>query len=314
VRLAVVVPTLNEAAHVETLVRRLLSGLDGNRDTDSKADSNGGPEGEPTTTSKDQAATAYDRADLVVVADGGSTDATLERLAALQAEFEADAKQPHSTGEAPVPSETRMARGSLADEQATNSNPEAPRPDTAHRAPLTVIHGPAGRGIQQRDGAAAILPELDEEDLLVFVHADNLPEPGALAALQAAAARGGNAFAMRQHVDAEGDFYRAVERYAERRAARGRVYGDSCLAVRAGTYRAVGGFRPLPLFEDLDLARRLAARGPIVLVDGAYVRVCARRWQKEGKTVTVVRNWLLTRGFELRLPPRLLAAFYPRHS
>lgn len=255
-RLAVVVPTLNEAAHVEALVRRLSSDL------------TGASEGAPPATAKDQGAPAGDLADRVVVADGGSTDATLEKLAALQMEF----------------------------------------------AGLTVIHGPAGRGIQQRDGAAELLAELDDEDVLLFVHADNLPEPGALAALRKAAHQGGHAFAMRQHVDAEGDFYRAVERYAERRAARGRVYGDSCLAVRVGAYRAVGGFRPLALFEDLDLARRLAAQGPITLVDGAFVRVCARRWQKEGKTVTVVRNWLLTRGFELRLPPRLLAAFYPRHS
>lgn len=242
-RLAVVVPTLNEAAHLEPLVRRLLQ--------------------------PDPRAQAADHVDRVVISDGGSDDGTLERAAELCAAF--------------------------GDQ-------------------LSVVSGPRGRGIQQQRGADALLAELDDEDVLVFVHADNWPEPGAFAALRAAALAGGDAFAFYQRVAAEGDFYRSVERYAERRADRGRVYGDSCLAARARAYRAVGGFRPLPLFEDLDLSQRLARRAPIRLVPGATVRVNPRRWQKEGRTVTVVRNWLLTRGFELGVPTRVLAWFYPRHS
>lgn len=215
---------------------------------------------------------ALDRADLVVVADGGSTDGTLDALAEL----------------------TRIFPGALH-----------------------VQRGPAGRGAQLRAGAELALSlGLAPADLVLFVHADNRPEPGALAALRAAAEAepDAEAFCFRQHVEGEGEFYRSVERFAERRVARGRVYGDSCLGVRAGAYRAVGGFRPLPLFEDLDLSRRLFRRRPIRLVEGAVVRVDARRWKREGRTVTVVRNWLVTRGFELGLSPRLLARFYPRHS
>jgi hypothetical protein len=39
-----------------------------------------------------------------------------------------------------------------------------------------------------------------------------------------------------------------------------RPYGDQGLLVRRGDYLAAGGFRPLPLMEDLDLVERLAGR------------------------------------------------------
>jgi hypothetical protein len=43
--------------------------------------------------------------------------------------------------------------------------------------------------------------------------------------------------------------------------ALGLCYGDSGIFVRREIYEAVGGFRPMPLFEDIDLVRRLRRRG-----------------------------------------------------
>ena len=41
----------------------------------------------------------------------------------------------------------------------------------------------------------------------------------------------------------------------------GLYYGDSGIFVRRSVYEAVGGFRPIPLFEDLDFVRRLERLG-----------------------------------------------------
>ena len=105
--------------------------------------------------------------------------------------------------------------------------------------------------------------------------------------------------------------YQAAAIY--RGKTRGLVLGDSGLCVRAGAYEAVGGYAPLPLFEDLDLSMRLAARGPVRLVPGARMVVCARRWKREGALRATVRNRILTLGWRLGVPAERLAAWYPRH-
>ncbi len=240
-KLAVVVPVLDEAACLGALVERLLVGYTG-----------------PFARSE-----PGDRADLVVVADGGSTDGSRE---------------------------------------------------VAERAGAVVLEAPRGRGTQLGAGAERALSALADHDLLFFVHADNLPADGALSALRRAADAGSGAIAWgcRQAVGAQGGFYRAVETLADRRVRRGLVYGDSSLCVTVAAYREAGGFAPLPLFEDLDLSRRLARLGTIALVPDAAVHVSARRWETEGALITVVRNWILTRAYELGVPPRWLVRLYPR--
>lgn len=247
-KLVVVVPLLDEASRIAGLVERLLMGDFGEF---SQRDSR-------------------DRADLVVVADGGSVDGGIE---------------------------------------------------LARSAGALVIETQSGRGAQLGEGAAFALQSgggLSEQDLLFFVHADNLPADGALLELRRAAdlgVSGGEiAWACRQAVEAHGGFYRAVENLADRRVRqRGLVYGDSSLCVTVSAYRKAGGFRPLALFEDLDLSRRLRLLGKVALVEDAAVRVCARRWKREGATVTVIRNWILTKAYWLGAAPSFLVRFYPRH-
>ena len=235
-RLVVVTPTLDEAEALPAIAQRVLR------------------------------AAPDDRADLLVVADGGSTDGTR---------------------------------------------------DLARSAGAELVDAPAGRGLQLQAGASRALELLGEpgpDDLILFQHADNLPDRGSLAALRHAAAEPGPvAFALSQRIGAEGWFYRQVERAADRRAARGLVYGDSSLAVRPAAYLAAGGFAPVPLFEDLDLSMRLARIGPVRLLRQAKVRVDARRWKREGALRTTFRNRILTTLWRLGVSPERLVRWYPRH-
>jgi rSAM/selenodomain-associated transferase 2 len=223
--LGVVVPTLDERARIGQLVERLLR--------------------------------AGDRADAVVVADGGSRDGT----------------------------------GELAAERGAR-----------------VVHAPRGRGTQLARGAG----ELDT-DLLLFLHADCTPGDGALARLRTTLSNGGvHAAALSQRIDAPGWFYRAVEACADRRVDwLGLVYGDSGLCVRRDVYLAVGGFRALPLFEDIDLSRRLRRVTRPRRVDDALIHVSPRRWQREGALRATLRNWMLLAAYHAGVDPRTLARFYP---
>lgn len=252
--LGVVVPTLNEAELLPRLLERLTRG-------------------EPR-----------DRADAIVVADGGSDDGTLELVLG---ELELGRASSESTLELGRAGSSEPARGSLR-----------------------LISAPRGRGVQLAAGARAL-----GTDVLLFLHADSLPEPGALAALRAAFADPAvGATAMRQRIDRAGAFYRCVETCADLRARLGVVYGDSGLALRRALYDDIGGFRPLPVFEDVDLSRRLRVRTRVRFVGPARLRVSARRWEREGALRCTLRNWMLSVAFLAGADPERLARRYEPSS
>jgi glycosyltransferase involved in cell wall biosynthesis len=176
----------------------------------------------------------------------------------------------------------------------------------AHGA--AFVAAPRGRGAQLAAGARAL-----DTDVLLFLHADCLPAPGALERVRAALGEGGlGACAFEQEVAAVGLFYRLVERCADARVRwLGLVYGDSGLCVTRAAYAAAGGFRPLPLFEDVDLSRRLARVARPRLVRGARLVVSARRWKREGALRATLRNWMLCLAYAAGADPARLARRYP---
>lgn len=127
----------------------------------------------------------------------------------------------------------------------------------------TVIHAPAGRGSQQRAAAQAATGEV-----LWFLHADCVPDPGALDAIRDCLsdprAAGGN-FTVR--FDGATQAARRLTRIYPHLRRFGLLYGDSGIFVRRSVYDAAGGFQPIPLFEDIDLVRRVrkAGRFPTLL-------------------------------------------------
>lgn len=173
-----------------------------------------------------------------------------------------------------------------------------------------VVSSARGRGTQLARGAAAA-----HSELLWFLHADVVVTTGSVRALRRAFEdRRLFACGVRQEVDAPARVYRWIERAANLRVRLGRVYGDSGLAVRRAVYEAVGGFRDLPLFEDLDLSRRLRVHGRIGFVPEAVTRVSARRWRAEGAVARTVKNWALTGAFALGVAPERLERYYRPHA
>ena len=77
---------------------------------------------------------------------------------------------------------------------------------------------------------------------------------------------------------------------------RGLPYGDQGLALAADVYKRSGGYRSIPLMEDLELVQRLHGYGRVVLASGA-VKVSARRWQRLGVWRSSWRNMQLRRAW-----------------
>lgn len=89
----------------------------------------------------------------------------------------------------------------------------------------------------------------------------------------------------------------------------GLVYGDSAIFVRRDVYERVGGFRFLPIFEDLDLYKRLQKRGRFIHVN-LPVTTSSRRFENRSFAMTFAR-WSFFQGlYWIGFPPRMLAKFY----
>ena len=120
-----------------------------------------------------------------------------------------------------------------------------------------VVHSGSGRGLQQRTAAATASGEV-----LWFLHADSIPGSDALEAIEECLAderiAGGN-FSL--CFDGESRSARQLTRIYPCLRLLGLCYGDSGIFVRRTAYASVGGFRPYPLFEDVDLVRRLRGMG-----------------------------------------------------
>ncbi len=170
-----------------------------------------------------------------------------------------------------------------------------------------VLVAPRGRGPQLSAGGAAAVG-----DWLLFLHADTRLAPGWAAAARAFMARPGSetrAAVFRLALDDADPRARRIERLANWRGrALGLPYGDQGLLIARAFYRDLGGYRPLPLMEDVDLARRIGRRR-IVLLEAEAMTSAARYW-RDGWWLRPLRNLALLGLFYLGAPPGLLKRLY----
>jgi len=164
-----------------------------------------------------------------------------------------------------------------------------------------------GRGVQLAAGAAAA-----RSSWCLFLHADSRPAPGwraAVAAFAATPAHRGRAAYFRLRFDDAAPTARRFERLVAWRSRRlGLPYGDQGLLIERAFYHAIGGFRALPLMEDVDLARRIGRRRLIAL-DAAIV-TSAARYRRAGYFARGARNLCCLALYYLRVPPLLIAKLY----
>jgi rSAM/selenodomain-associated transferase 2 len=183
------------------------------------------------------------------------------------------------------------------------------RDATAERARASgarVIAARRGRASQMNAGAAAA-----RGDAYLFLHADSiLPRDARTRVAEALAAPevGGGAFRMRIH--RAGIWWRVATALAQARAHWWSItLGDQGIFVRREVFEDLGGFRELPILEDLDLVDRLRNRA-LFRVSRSEVRSSARRWEQRGVLRTsLVNAWILFR-YKCGARPEDLASLY----
>src|SRR5215207_2619593 len=168
-----------------------------------------------------------------------------------------------------------------------------------------VVTSARGRGAQMHAGALAARGEV-----LWFLHADTLAPADAAecidAALRDPRAVGGN---FRIRFDGTRRAARFLTWLYPRLRLLGLAYGDSGFFVRRAAYERAGGFKPFPIFEDLDLLRALWRQGRFAEAEACVV-TSSRRFEGRSFALTFARWSLLQTLYWLGASPHTLARLY----
>ena len=147
----------------------------------------------------------------------------------------------------------------------------------ANEVGALTVSGPASRGGQLRRGGAAA-----QGDWLLFLHADSVPGPGWVEAVERAFVRGTPGY-FPLRFRARGLGPRITAGWANLRSRfLGLPFGDQGLLVTRDSYRAAGGYPDQPLMEDIALLRALPRPRPLdALIETGWERY-EGRWLAQG--------------------------------
>lgn len=166
-----------------------------------------------------------------------------------------------------------------------------------------------GRGRQMNHGA-----RLARGRWLLFLHADTRLPAGWAAEIDRAAAVGAIGGCFRLRLDSPRLIARVIEWGVGIRVRFLRLpYGDQALFVRADVFRELGGYRELPIMEDVELVRRLMRRGRFHRA-ALPALTSARRWERDGWVRRSVENVVLVLLFLMGVSPHRLATRYGTHT
>jgi rSAM/selenodomain-associated transferase 2 len=172
----------------------------------------------------------------------------------------------------------------------------------AEAAGARVIFAAKGRGEQLKAGGEAA-----RGDWLFFLHADTRLGAGWRSAVEAQMTKPFRPACFRLRLDDPAWQARLIERGVALRVKLFALpYGDQGLLVSRQLYMNVGGYRPLPLMEDVDLARRI---GRVRMLD-ADALTSAERWRRDGWLRRSARNLACLSMYMAGVAPERIARFY----
>ena len=170
-----------------------------------------------------------------------------------------------------------------------------------------IIMSEKGRGLQMDRGA-----EEAGGDIFLFLHADTILPKGWKDYVEGALKDDDKVIGggFRLKIDSKGFSFRMIEAVANMRAKYlGLIYGDQAIFVKKDAFLSAGGFKGLPLMEDVDLIRRLREAGRVMPLE-AEVSTSPRQWKKRGVLKTTLRNLFFLSLYYAGVSPERLQRLY----
>lgn len=183
---------------------------------------------------------------------------------------------------------------------------------TAHLAKPLVdlyLYSDAGRAIQMNTGAAEA-----SGDFLMFLHADTVLPNTFLNVLPATLDNSVHWGFFPVRLSGRHWLLRCIERGMNMRSRlTGVATGDQAMWLSMTLWRQAGGFKNIPLMEDVELSKRLRR---VVWPSVARQTLCtsSRRWESHGVIRTIILMWRLRLLYFFGVSPKKLASFYREQS
>ncbi|MBL7180023.1 MAG: TIGR04283 family arsenosugar biosynthesis glycosyltransferase [Desulfobacterales bacterium] len=175
------------------------------------------------------------------------------------------------------------------------------------RSGIKKIIGEKGRGAQMNAGAAAA-----GGNVLLFLHADTHLGHDALDQIFKVFDRNdvaGGAFDL--GIRSGKKIFRLIAKTASLRSRLTKIpYGDQAIFLKKQLFDRIGGFKNIPIMEDVELLRRIKKEGLKIKFVPRKVWTASRRWEKEGIVYCTLRNWTLITLYLLGVSPEKLKKFY----
>ncbi|GAC1386707.1 MAG: TIGR04283 family arsenosugar biosynthesis glycosyltransferase [Ktedonobacteraceae bacterium] len=166
---------------------------------------------------------------------------------------------------------------------------------------VRVIRTQRGRGGQLNVGV-----QTAQGDLLLFLHADTIPDKAGLSELLEVMQQDqqvvGGAFRMR--FDDPRPIYKRIGANVTARSLRTQSYtGDQAIFTRRSAFEQLGGHRDWPFMEDVDYSERMSKLGRVVLLEHE-VETSARRHRRWGLLRTQLTVVLIRVLYLLKVHPK----------
>jgi hypothetical protein len=87
------------------------------------------------------------------------------------------------------------------------------------------------------------------------------------------------------------------------------TYGDQGIFIRRNIFTAMGGYKDLPIMEDVEIQKRVRKRGKFVKLPLA-VTTSAKRFAQHGKFKQQLLNIFLLSAYKLGVSPSWIKKFY----
>jgi rSAM/selenodomain-associated transferase 2 len=176
-----------------------------------------------------------------------------------------------------------------------------------HSNHVIKISSEKGRAKQMNAGASVANGEI-----LIFLHADTeLPGPvlKKIYSLMGQKEYVGGAFDL--GIKSDKFIFKVIGTLSSLRSRLSRIpFGDQAIFIRREYFNQIGGYKEIPLMEDVELMRSIKKSGDKISIFYDRVMTSPRRWEKEGVIYCTLRNWTLQALYFLGISPDKLARFY----
>ena len=181
----------------------------------------------------------------------------------------------------------KIDSGRSAEIIVVDGSPEMDTLETVEDAGVIKVSSGKGRARQMNEGAAKARTEV-----LVFLHADTLIPENAFRKIDEVISSGryiGGAFDLL--INSDRRFMKFVTWSAGIRSRITRVpYGDQAIFIRRDYFDKIGGYKDIPLMEDVELMKRVRRRGGRIRILKERAQTSARKYISDGIYFSAIRN------------------------